>query len=65
MNDTPDYISYSQYETYLSCGEKYRLSRIVKVPEQPAWYLIGGSAVHEATEAYDKAMWEVKHNVPF
>lgn len=61
----PDYISYSQYETYLACGEKYRLTRIEQVPEQPAWYLVGGSAVHEATEAYDKARWEAKNVIPF
>jgi hypothetical protein len=65
MNKPPEYISYSQYETYLSCGEKYRLSRIEQVPEQPAWYLIGGSAVHEATEAYDKALWKDQHELPF
>ena len=49
-------LSYSQMETLLSCGEKYRLTKIVQVPEQPAWYLIGGSAVHQATEAYDLAL---------
>jgi len=54
------HLSYSQLETFLSCGEKYRLSRIVGVPEEPAWYLIGGSAVHEATEAYDRALFEVE-----
>lgn len=48
-------LSYSQMETLLSCGEKYRLTKIVQVPEQPAWYLIGGSAVHTATETYDLA----------
>jgi hypothetical protein len=54
------HLSYSQLETFLSCGEKYRLSRIVGVPEEPAWYLIGGSAVHEATEAYDRALFEAE-----
>lgn len=49
-------LSYSQMETLLSCGEKYRLTKIVQVPEQPAWYLIGGSAVHTATEVYDLAL---------
>jgi putative RecB family exonuclease len=65
MNNTPSYISYSQYETYLSCGEKYRLSRIEQVPEQPAYYLIGGSGVHEATEVYDRALLEVNNDLPF
>lgn len=52
------HLSYSQVETLLSCGEKYRLTKIVQVPEQPAWYLIGGSAVHTATEAYDLAAFQ-------
>lgn len=55
------YVSYSQLETLLSCGEKYRLTKIVQVPEQPAWYLIGGSAVHAATEAYDLAKHREAH----
>lgn len=54
-------LSYSQMETLLSCGEKYRLTKIVQVPEQPAWYLIGGSAVHQATEAYDLALHREVH----
>lgn len=55
-------LSYSQMETLLSCGEKYRLTKIVQVPEQPAWYLIGGSAVHTATEAYDLAKHAEAHS---
>lgn len=55
-------LSYSQMETLLSCGEKYRLTKIVGVPEKPAWYLIGGSAVHTATEAYDLAAREAGSN---
>jgi len=56
--DLPPHISYSALTTYLDCGWKYYLSRIVKVPERPTWYLVGGSAVHEATEAYDKELFE-------
>lgn len=56
--DLPTHISYSSLTTYLDCGWKYYLSRIVKVKEEPAWYLVGGSAVHEATEMYDFEMWE-------
>lgn len=53
----PAYLSYSQFDTFLTCGEKYRLTKIEQVPEKPAWFLIGGSAVHAATEAYDKALY--------
>lgn len=50
-----DHLSYSGASTLAECGEKFRLTRIVKVPETPGWALIGGSAVHKATERRD---WE-------
>lgn len=45
--------SYSQLNSWLRCGHAYRLERIEKVPEYPAWWFIGGQAVHSATEAVD------------
>lgn len=48
------YLSYSSIESFLTCGERYRLQKVVGVVEQKAWYLLGGSAVHEATELIDK-----------
>lgn len=56
--DVPVHISYSQLSTWLDCGWKYYLSRIVKVPEEGSWWLPGGSAVHLATERFDKALFE-------
>lgn len=50
------YISYSGATTWLSCGEKYRLTRIERVPEDPAWWLAGGTAVHAAADAIDHAL---------
>lgn len=47
------HVSYSQVNTWLHCGEQYRLTKIVGLPEQPTWWLPGGSAVHHATEVYD------------
>ena len=47
------YLSFSSMESWLSCGEKYRLQKVVGVHQQQAWYLLGGSAVHEATEMLD------------
>lgn len=49
----PLHLSHSQASELLSCGEKFRLNRVWHVPEVPSWALIGGSAVHEATEQYD------------
>ena len=48
-----EYLSYSSLSTYVKCGEEYRLSRIEKVPEAPAYWFPGGSAVHKGTEVYD------------
>lgn len=49
-----DHLSYSGLSTYKECGEKFRLSRLVQVPEMPGWALIGGSAAHTATENLDR-----------
>lgn len=57
MIDIP-HISYSQYSEYVGCGERYRLTRLVGVKEDPAYWFAGGSALHEATEAIDKALFE-------
>lgn len=46
--------SVSQYSEYLDCQEKYRLKRIVKIPEQPSMWLPAGTAWHYATEMLDK-----------
>jgi hypothetical protein len=35
------------------CGEQYRLTRLLKIPEAPGWYNVGGTAVHETTEHFD------------
>ena len=48
------HLSYSQVETLLSCGEKYRLTRVEGIREEAAWWFIGGSAVHRATEFHDE-----------
>lgn len=48
------YLSYSSFDSLLTCGEKYRLQKVLSVPQSQAWYLLGGSAVHEATEIVDK-----------
>ena len=55
--EVPAHISYSQLSTWLDCGWKYYLTRVEKVQEIPAWYLVGGSAVHAATEAYDRELF--------
>jgi hypothetical protein len=45
--------SHSAYEDYSSCGEKYRLKRIQKVPDQPGVARVAGTAFHFWAECYD------------
>lgn len=54
----PAHLSFSSVDTLLQCGEKFRLQRVLKAPQVPAWYFAGGSAVHAATEYLDRHMWE-------
>jgi putative RecB family exonuclease len=39
----------------MRCGKAFELERIKKVPEIPAWWFVGGRAVHAVTEEYDNA----------
>lgn len=48
------HLSYSSYSTALECLKKFQLSRIQRAPSIPAWWFVGGSAVHAATEHYDR-----------
>lgn len=50
----PEHVSHSQYSSWLKCGKAYQLSRIIGLPEAPAWWSIGGTGVHSATEKYDR-----------
>ncbi len=53
MRERPDYRSYSQLETFMLCGEQFRLTRRVGIPERPSVWLPGGSAFHTASEHID------------
>lgn len=48
------HASHSSINSYLRCGKAFELEKIKNYPTTPAWYLIGGSAVHAVTEAWDK-----------
>lgn len=47
------HASYSSIDSWMQCGEKYRLTKVEGVKEDPAWWSVGGSAVHTATEWWD------------
>ncbi|MFG3718207.1 RecB family exonuclease [Streptomyces massasporeus] len=53
MQRLPEHLSHSSRETLERCAKQYFLTRVAKAPQQPALWLVGGSAVHEATEQYD------------
>jgi len=61
VGSLPPHLSHSQFSTFTRCGELYRLERVWHVPRPPAWALIGGKAVHSATEDIDRAA----HGSPF
>lgn len=47
------HLSYSSMNAWQRCPKQYQLSRIIKAQGQPAWYFLGGTAVHQATEDHD------------
>lgn len=46
-------MSYSALASWLDCGERFRLERVLNAPQSKAWWFIGGDAVHKATERCD------------
>lgn len=53
---TPPHLSYSSLTTWSRCPKSYELSRIVKAQARPAWYFLGGTAVHRALEDHDSGL---------
>jgi len=53
----PDNLSFSQLSTYHSCGEKWRLQKVERVPQEPQGAWIGGRAVHRAIQESEREGW--------
>lgn len=51
---TPEWLSHSALNQYLTCSYQYKLARIDENPKPPAWFFLGGSAVHLATQRMDE-----------
>ncbi len=49
--------SVSQYQGFAECGERYRLERVVRVPQAPAVWFPGGTAFHEVAERIVRDDW--------
>jgi CRISPR/Cas system-associated exonuclease Cas4 (RecB family) len=62
--ELPQHVSHSAISSYLRCSKAYELGKL-GVPELPAWWLIGGSAVHKATEWLDKGEWDGSPEMAF
>jgi hypothetical protein len=54
----PLHVSHSQKNSFAECPERFRLERVWKVPQAPSWWLIGGSALHLATETWDQHQFD-------
>lgn len=48
------HTSYSTLTTWFDCPKQVELRKIRRAPATPAWWFAGGSAVHSATEEYDR-----------
>lgn len=48
-----DYLSYSSLTSWLDCGERFRLERVLNAPQSEAWWFIAGDAIHKASEDAD------------
>lgn len=48
------HLSYSTLDSWFSCPKQVELRKIQQAPATPAWWFAGGSAVHKATEEYDR-----------
>ncbi len=48
------HLSYSTLTNWFDCPKKVELAKIRKAPARPAWWFAGGTAVHQATEDYDR-----------
>jgi len=64
----PTTLSYSQLTSARACGERLRLTRLLRednASERQAVYLIGGHAFHAATERFDKTYFSGPVENPF
>lgn len=50
VDSDPDYMSYSRMSSILTCGEQFRLERIMKVPVTPHLAAVAGNAFHNCVE---------------
>jgi putative RecB family exonuclease len=60
-----EHLSYSGLNTHQECPKRYELSYVMGAPRKGAVWFVGGSAVHRATEAWDRLTLEGREpNLP-
>lgn len=50
----PLHLSPSQIGSLTTCGYRYYLEKVARAPQRESWASIGGTVVHELTEAFDR-----------
>ncbi len=56
MSEVVPHVSYSSLSDWLKCSKLWQLKRMLKLPERPAVWNIGGHAVHSAIEHFEREM---------
>ena len=51
------HLSFSQLQTYQSCGKKYELSYVQRVEREPQGAFLGGTAIHRAIQEAEGYGW--------
>lgn len=46
----PAHLSWSTFDGYRSCGERFKLQKVLQKEQRPNWSAIGGSAIHSVIE---------------
>lgn len=54
VTNNVSHTSYSAISDLVHCPKAYQLGRVLNLEQAPGYALAGGSAVHAATEAYDR-----------
>jgi len=61
MNKLPEHMSYSSLTTWLDCGWRYYLTKVEGRTEKHSLWLTAGTAVHLATESWDRNRVDPEH----
>jgi DNA helicase II / ATP-dependent DNA helicase PcrA len=63
-NFAPDFLSYSQIDTYLNCALQYKYRYILKIPSLPSHALSFGTTIHDTLrDFHQKLMFDHKADV--